>query len=631
MANQPEKLSDKQREKILAYVQPFITMNPGLGDHRSRLEHIDRLVERSYDTLAKKGCKDCNDRKEPDEENVTVPVVGPQIETITAQLAKIFLRTDPPVQMFASPSGSEIATQYNILYGQYSRKFQWRRNFLLCLHDAVKYNFCAAEVAWKSRAVRELKNQVSFSSGAMKSASAFEEGENIRYLHSYNIIWDGSVPVNEVSARGAYAGYIQKFTKIALYQFLRDEGIELTADEKKNLTTNIPADIAGYYTPEINSVPSNQKAPVSYDSLWEGRETKTSFTSTELYNVYTLYIRLIPADFDIMSEDGAEVNILKLVLIGDSFIASAKLLDNAHNLFPIIFGQTSETTLGLNSFTVAEELEPIQNTATKLYRTEIASARRMIADRAIYDPNLISEKDVNNASPTAKMKLRQSLSQSVPIQAAYYAIPYEDRAMGVRISQANQLLSFASPIAGTNPAMEGQFIKGNKTAGEFNTIMASAGDRVLMAAIFFDDQFLGPLRTILLADTLQYQNNIRVYNRDAGDFVDIDMAQLRDQPIDFEIAAGLIPADQMASLDFLQVIMQTLMSRPDLNMEFKSIEALCYLAETKGVKYLTRFLRSQEEKQQMQQQQMAQMAQQMQMQEQIKNQGNQDSQQNGGR
>lgn len=625
MANQAEKLTEKQQKQILAYVQPFITMNPGLGDHRARLEHIDRLVERSYDTLKKKGCKDCNDKKEPDEENVTVPVVGPQVETITAQLAKIFLRTDPPVQMFASPTGSEIATQYNILYGQYSRKFQWRRNFLLCIHDAVKYNFCAAEVAWKSRVVREVKNQVSFNSGAMKSASAFEEGENIRYLHSYNVLWDGSVPVNEVASRGAYAGYIQKFTKIALYQFLRDEGIELTAEEKKNLTTNIPADIAGYYTPDINTVPSNQKASVSYDSLWEGKEKKTSFTSTELYNVYTLYVRIIPADFDIMSEDGADINILKLVLIGDSFIASAKLLDNAHNLFPIIFGQTSETALGLNSFTVAEELEPVQNTATKLYRTEIASARRMIADRAIYDPTMISEKDVNNPSPTAKIKLRQSLSQSVQMQQAYYAIPYEDRALGVRISQANQLLSFASPIAGTNPAMEGQFIKGNKSAQEFNSIMASAGDRVLMAAIFFDDQFLGPLRTILLADTLQYQNNIRVYNRDAGEFIDIDMAQLRDQPIDFEIAAGLIPADQMASLDFLQVIMQTIMSMPELNQEFKSVEAICYLAETKGVKYLTRFMRSAQERQEMQQQQLQMMQAQAQIQEQARNQGGQNA------
>lgn len=605
MAVNYEKLSEEQEKRILGYVTPFITMNPGLNDHRARLESIDRLIERSYDTLKKKGCKECK-KEEPENENVTVPVIGPQLETITAQLAKIFLRTDPPVQMFASPSGSPIANQYNVLYGKYSRKFQWRRNLLLLLQDAVHYNFCAAEVSWKSRAVRELKAETSLTTGSMKSASAFEEGEAIKYLHSYNVIWDGSVPVNEVPHRGAYVGYIQQFTKIALYQFLKDEGIELTAEEKKNLKPTQSSGIAGYYKPEINEVTSNDSAPVSYDKMWEGKKNdKATFTSTELFNLYTLYIRIIPADFGIMSENATEINIMRLYLIGDSFIAGAKLLDNAHNLFPIIFGQIAESTLGLNSFTVAEELEPIQNTATKLYQTEIASARRMIADRAIYDPNLISEKDVNSPSPTAKIRLRQSLSQSVTIQSAYYPIPYEDRAMGARIGQANQLLSFASPIAGTNPAMEGQFIKGNKTAGEFNTIMASAGDRVLTSAIFFDDQFFGPLRTILLADTLQYQSNISVYSKDQGDFIDVDMAQLREQPIDFEIAAGLIPADEMASLDFFQVIMQTLMSRPDLNMEFKSIEALCYLAETKGVKYLTRFMRSAEEKQQMMQQQMA--------------------------
>lgn len=609
MPVQFEKLSEAQKGKLKTYIEPFITANAGLSDHRARLEMIDRLIERSYSPNKKEACRDNPSIPEPpEEENITVPVVGPQIKTISAQLVKIFLRTDPPLQMFGAPAGSPIANQYNIIYGKYSRAFQWRRNLIKAIQDATKYNFCAAEISWAERAVKSVQAGVNLNTGGMRTAAAFESGEAIRHLDPYNVIWDGSVPLNEVAQRGAYAGYIQRFTKIALYQYCRDAGIELTSDLKEEITKVSPNSYAGFFKPEINAVPSNDKAPATYDSIWDGdKKKKDTFTSTDQFDLHTLYLRIIPADFDILNESGADINILKLHVLNGQVILAAQILDNAHNLIPIVFGQTEDTSLGLNSFTIAEELDPIQNTATKLYRAEIASTRRMIADRAIYDSNLINEKDVNNPSPTAKIRLRRSLSQGVPIQSAYYPIPYEDRAMGVRLAQANQLLSLSSPIAGTNPAMEGQFIKGNKTAGEFNTIMASAGDRILLSAIFMDDQFFSPLRTILLSDTLQYQGSVRVFDKTAGDFIEIDMTQLREQPLDFEIAAGLIPAEDMASSEFLQVLIQTFMARPDLNMEFKPVDALCYLAEMKGVKYLSRFIRSDAEKQQMLQQQMAMM------------------------
>ena len=189
---------------------------------------------------------------------------------------------------------------------------------------------------------------------------------------------------------------------------------------------------------------------------------------------------------------------------------------------------------------------------------------------------------------------------------AYFPIPYEDRALGVRLQFANSLLGFASQITSANQTMQGQFVKGNKTAGEFNTTMAMAGDRLTQSAIFLDDQLFAPLRTILLSDTLQYQTNVRVFDKETGQFIDVDMTTLRDTPLDFDIAAGLIPAEEMASTEFFQVLLQTIMSVPDLNTEFKVTDAICYLAEMRGVKYLRRFQRSQQEMQQMAQEQMQQ-------------------------
>lgn len=612
-----------QKDRVLSYITPFVTTNSGLSSHRSRLEKIDRLIERSYDSLPSKD--NCRDKKIPmpaEEENITLPVVGPQLSTLAAQLTKIFLRTDPPVQMFAAPNASEIANQYNILYSRYSRKFQWRRNLLRCIRDAVNYNFCAAEVRWAARAVKTITSEVSTQTGQNKVTTSEEEGEQIKHINAYNVIWDGSVPLNEVSSRGAYAGYIEQHTRISLAQHFTDEGIKLSQADWKEITKYSETNTAfSYFLPKINEVEANESVEPSFDSIFDSKSSEVLRTATDKYNLITLYLRVIPMDFDIISEYGADVSILKVKLVGDNFIVKMEILDNQHNLIPIIFGQMDETSIGLNSFTTAEELAPIQNTATKLYNAEIASTRRLISDRALYDPHLISSSDVNNPSPTAKIPVKSSMHGSFALTQAYYPIPYEDRAMGVRINFANTLLGFSSQITSANQTMQGQFVKGNKSAGEFNTTMQMAGDRLIQSAIFLDDQFFGPLRTILLRDTLQYQSNIRVYDKEAAQFIDVDMATLRSNELDFDVAAGLLPANEMASLEFFQVLVQSIMARPDLSSDFKMMEAICYVAEMNGVKYLRRFLKSAEQKQQEQQAMMQQQLQMLQAKTQIESQG----------
>lgn len=601
------KYTEKQRELVMAYISPFLLSNSGLGSHRARLEKMDRLIERSFDGTDKKNCRDEKGKPTPEDENVTIPVVGPQLSTLSAQLTKIFLRTDPPIQMFSAPQASEIANQYNILYSKYSRKGQWRRNLLRCIRDAVNYNFCAAEVRWTAKAVKSRSIAVDTTTGMNKTTIANEEGETITHLNGYNVIWDGSVPLNEVTSRGAYAGYVKLHTRISLAQQFSDEGIELSQEQWKKIKAGAESARGfAYFLPKINNVEANDDVERTHDHIFDDK-APLKRTSTESYNLVTLYLRVIPMDFDMISEYAADVSILKVQIVNSEEIVSMEILDNHHNLFPIIFGQMDETSLGLNSFTTAEELAPIQNTATKLYNAEIASTRRMISDRAIYDPELISKDDVNSSSPTAKIPIRKSMHGSFPLSQAYHAIPYEDRALGVRLQYANNLLGFSSQITSANQTMQGQHVKGNKTADEFNTTMAAAGDRLIQSAIFFDDQFFGPLRTILLRDTLQYQNNIRLYDKNSGQFIDIDMTTLRDNELDFDIAAGLLPADEMASLSFMQTLIQTIMTQPELTQEFKSMDAICYLAEMNGVKYLRRFLKTEEEKMQAMQQQLAQM------------------------
>ena len=624
----PLKVSEASKEKLFTYIEPFLKVGANVSDHRARCEKIEKLKESSYKSTSlgnRRDCKDCPE--EPESENITVPIIGPQLSTVAAELTKIFLADDPPMQMMSAPAAQEISNQYNLLYSKYSRQFQWRRNLLLCIRDAVQYNVCAAEISWVQRVGREFSSQTSQDSTQVSTSSAFEFGEQIQHLNIYNVIWDGSVSLDKVPYEGAYVGYFRKFTRIALVQWLKNLGVTLSREQFIELQKNEGQALKDYYIPKINPVPQNDESAKStdLDTMFSGKpkESTPTQTSTAYHIAKVLYIRIIPAEFGIYSVDSDSIapEIYRIIIAGDEQILDIRQMTARHNMFPIVFGQIDESSIGLNTYTIAEELAPIQNAAEKLYQGDIAALRRFLSDRGVYDPSVIDSEQINNPSPTAKIPLKNSVRGSVKLSDAYFPIPFEDRAMGQRIQAANALIPFASEITSANTIMRGGFVKGNKTASEFNATMQGAGNRILQFAIFFDDQFFGPVRTILKSDTLQNQSQVSLFDPETGEFVEIDIAQLRENEVDFAIAAGLLPASQMVNTDFLQTFLQLTLSSPEFNQDYRAGDMAAYIASVQGVKYLKRFARTQEEKQQMMQQQLQMQQAQAQIESQAKSQG----------
>lgn len=602
-------LSPEQKKKILDYIEPFIRVTPSLSDHRARCEKIDKLIEHSVNSNSQDDCKD--EEKIPEEENITVPIIGPQLSTLSAELVKLFLSEDPPLQMVSAPKSEIISNQYNLLFSKYSRQFQWRRNLMLCIRDVVNYNICAAEVYWKRRLGKSFTQGLN-NAGQKATTEAFEFGEAIEHLNIYNVSWDASVPANMVPYEAAYAGYFKKFTRVALVQYLRNMGIDVSKALFDEIKKGEGEALSDYYIPKINPVSTPDTVPANDpDSMFDNSsKEKAPLTSTVEHVCKIFYFRIIPADFGLVStaDDVTEVAIYRVIIVNKGTLVDFRRMSFQHNMIPMTFGQIDETAIGLNTLTIAEELSPLQNTAEKLYKGDIASIRRMVADRGIYDPKYVEEDHINSPSPTAKIPIKKTYSGSIKLSDVYFPIPYEDRSIGSRIQIANGLMGFAAEITSANQIMRGGFVKGNKTAQEFQATMQSAGNRILAFAIFFDDQFLGPVRTIARSDLLQNQSNISIYDKATGEFVPIDVSQLQESQVDFDIAAGLLPAEALNSVDFLQTIFQVVMSNPQFNMEYDVMSMLSYIASIKGLRYLNRFARTEEEKKKIQDMQLQQLA-----------------------
>jgi hypothetical protein len=612
--NITDNISEESKKKLKMYANTFILPQGFLGNQRARYEKIDRLIVRSVNPFHKDSCVDeridssltADGKKIPDGENVSIPVVAPQLTTLISELAKIFLAEDPPLQMVTVPGLDEIANKYNLLYSKYAREFQWRRNLLLCFQDAVRYNVCAAEVGWINKKGRKPSAEIDSKTGFAKAQATITSGEQIKHLDIYNTYWDSSVIPSEVCTNGAYIGYVKAYTSINLAKFLSEESIILAKEEISNIfkrageistTTNL----IRYYEPDINNVGS-PKEVMTHDALFDGTD-KVIKTSTVQHEVNIIYVRILPVEFDIVDGlDSLTPQIYKLIIINNAHLVKVEQQTNIHDCFPIILGQLREDALKLNALTFSEEMEPIQNTATKLYQADLASSRRLIADRLVYNPRKINQSDIESTSPVTRIKTK---NHTGTLSDVIQQLPYSDPTLGLRISQANQLLPVAGQITGANQAMNGQFVKGNKTESEYQNVVGNAVSKIQLNAVFLDDQFFSPLRKILKSDTLQYQSNITVYDKNSGQQVAIDPTELRNNELEFDIAAGLLPAEQLLSTEFFQVLLQSVASNPQLAMEFKTMEAICYMASIKGVRYFKRFIKTDEEKLKEQEQRIA--------------------------
>ena len=619
-ANKVKNLADV---KLLNYVSSCLSTSQ-LATRRSRMEVVAKMLARKSDAPKHVvGCEDVAYSKP--EEEISLPITRSLVDTMHAQLVEIFLANNPPIKMFSAPTGDAIAAQYNNLFAEHSSRFKWRRNLLRVLLDAVHYNVGAAHICYV-----EQKSVIPRAQGLASDVGQVDTvlyaGEKIEHLNAYDIFWDEKVPVCDVHEKGAYVGYVQNISDIALHNLCANLNVlfpkrKLSTDLQNVIipqeNVNVPQITIKSYRPEISPFTPTKLDAVNALLSDIGVNTNLSIRGINTRSLITVYVRVIPGDFGYAGYADAQ-HILKLLIVDGTTLISVTTVSAMHGYFPIVITSFREdSTDNLETFT--EELNPLQNVASKLYNMEILSARRNISDRAIYDPKLVDEKHVNSSAVNAKIPLSP---RAVPgdINAAYRPIPYEDRAMGTRISTANALIPVGNSIAGLNQAAQGQFVKGNKSPSEFAETMQNMGARMRTLAINLDDTFFSVLREILKSDVLQYQQAVKVRDMRTGQQVSIDPAILRDNSLNFEIAAGLTTVKDGAGLDALQVGMQMFMANPQLAGNFKSAEAVAYMLRMMGFNDIDMFLKTEQEKQAEQQAALQQQAQQLQLAQQLQQQ-----------
>jgi len=526
--------------------------------------------------------------------NIVVPIIYPQVESAVTYQSSVFL-TGVPIFGWVAPPGQENeAQQFQAITEENQIRGGWIDQFMQVFRDGFKYNLAISSINWDRINTWAVETDPSFDAGRTgKPKQTVWQGNCFERWDPYNSFWDTRVRPTELYKSGEFAGTTKILSRVALKLFLDslpDGMVQNYGDAFKSGFGSAgvnSSQASSYYIPQINPDSLvNLSSTYTFDwTAWAGlSETQESAEGYKsLFEVTTLYARIIPTDFKLFRVPSPKtVQIWKFIVVNHQVVVYAERQTNVHANLPVFITQPNNDGLGYQTKSLADNAAPFQSVATALMNSVIASRRRAISDRMIYDPSLISEAHINNDSPTAKIPLRMG-GYGKPLEQAVYQIPFRDDQAGIALQEVSQMMSFADKINGQNPARQGQFVKGNKTLHEYADVMQNANGRDQMTALSLEVQLMTPVKEIIKANILQYQGTGEIYSSSLKQSVPIDPVALRASMVTFKISDGLVPTDKVISADELGTALQVIGSSPAIGAGYNVAPLFSYLMQTRNV------------------------------------------------
>ena len=603
----PYQVSTKQQEAIVKYVTNCVESLSTIWNLREQFLLRDLFYYREADrSIEQSRALQANRSGDPYKyQNMQVPIVMPQVESALAYLAGVFFTGTPIFGVVADPTNADEALQMESVISDNSTQYGWLRQLIMYLRDGLKYNFGALEVTWDRKRIYSLINDPAANLRQGTKDELFYEGNKFRRLDPYNTIWDKRVHPANVHSEGEFVGDTRVMSRVQLKQLILDLNPELTMNARQAFESGTPTitlngSDSWYYIPQINpmsflgSGAANGLATTNW-LAWamidgRGNAARDAIAYNNMYEVTTLYGKIIPQDFNLTVPRRNQPQIWKFILVNRKVLIYVERQTNAHNYLPVLVCQPNEDGLGYQSKSFLDNAVPFQSMSTSLWNAVIESKRRSVYDRIFYDPMRIRKEDIDRVSSVARIPVKQN-AYGKPVSEAIHVSPYREDGAAGDLQMAENINNMADIANGQNKVQRGQFQKGNKTRQEFVETMGGANSRQQLQALGLEYQVFTPLKEIVKLNIFQYQAQSSIYNVGAKQLVSVKPQDLRQKAIIFKTSDGLLPSDKLMSSELLQVFMQTIQTSPLMQAEFDIIGAFAYWCKTQGAQWFEDFRR----------------------------------------
>lgn len=590
-------LSDEQERALILYASSARGLLINQYSMRANMELIDRayMREENYteDQVRSKLLNRLGDKHKI--QDVTVPIIMPQVESALGYLTNVFLTGYPMFAVSSDPAQMDSALQMETIIAENAISARWSRELIMFFRDGLKYNLHALECAWERDVAAKITNSAAAPNGAKVDVDQLWQGNRIRRMDMYNTFFDPRVSPADIYKHGEFAGYVKLYSRIRMKELINTlygdipkktaiKAFESGPAPGGSTSTGTPFN---YYRPLINPYPTmvnNQFVDGFNWEAWFAGDASGKPSSIKYKNAYEvmfLYARILPSDFNLAVPRENTPQVWKLIIVNGQTVLFLERCSNAHNHIPIYFGQPIEDGLDYQTKSFASNVQDMQDISSALVNGYIASKRRLVGDRVLYDPSRIRAKEINSINPAAKIPVRNS-AYGRPLSEAVYQFPYRDEATNTMLQGAETVSRWADKINGQNAAQQGQFQKGNKTKFEYEDVMGHGNTHNQVMGISSETQIFTPLKECIKLNILQYQETTVLYNRDKTQAVTIKPEQLREAAIHFKVSDGMVPEELQMDTDEFQTALQTLGSSPAIAAGYNVAPLFTYVMKLRG-------------------------------------------------
>lgn len=595
--NTSMNIPKKSQDALLEFHRYTLRAIDKQYNFREQMRLIDRAYLREKDlSLEQIRAKRANQTGNTDRiQNITVPVIKPQVDAAVDYQAAVFLTDYPLFGVVSDPANIDAAKSFQAVIEENSVRKGWSRELLLFFNRMFRYNIAALECTWSKEVTAAVETDVTYKGGKEgKPNQIIWQGNVLKSWDMYNTYWDTRCLPYEIPTKGEFCGTTELMSKTALKTFISQLETKLLANiipafQSPTLLGAASGEAYSYYLPELNPdafVDNIDRLGENWDAycgfvkpVYNGKQ---EIYYRNLYEVTTEYVRIMPAEFGLQVPAPNTPQIWKLIWVNHQVLIFAERQTNAHEKIPVFFAQPSEDGLGYQSKSLAKDAEPFQDVASALMNSILAARRRAISDRVLYDPSRIAEQHINNPNPSAKIPVRPA-AYGKPVGESVFPFPFRDDQAGLAMQEIQQIVQFGNVLNGQNPARMGQFVKGNKTDGQWDTVMSNATSKDQRTALLLEAQVFTPLKEVLKLNILQYQQPGTIYSPSQSQNIAVDPLQLRQAVLNFKVTDGLTPKEKVISSEALKVAMQVIGSSPQLAQGYNVAPLFSYIMKVENV------------------------------------------------
>lgn len=615
------RMSKESHDILVAYIHGLVEQQLHFSSFFTRLENIDinyYLFKRQLTQTSdgKDNSFSLGHLEERMESIIETPVAVSQVDSIVSYFTDLYLSGYPTFGVVAPVAYQAEGEALEAIIDSHAIRGRWGREIILAFYDAAKYNLCGLGIEWAALPKLSIDNNLTEVSGEAKVTLGSDYINRIKSYDLYNAFWDYSKAPSQVAEYGEYIGYHEVVNATELKTesiILADSLAAYNLREAFNSTYYSGANDSRWF--KERPIVTNALVPPSQHINWLeyannirprlANESRINYAKAYLKT--TVYIRIIPSEFKLAVPASNTPQVYKVILINGQHIIHIKRLNLPFNMLPIMLAQLTEDGFAYQTKSVVENAMPWQDATTELLNIRLASARRALSDRAIYNPDVLSPRDVNTKSPAAKIPMIKGLRGALAdAGAAYKQIPFDDSGTASAISDMNSLLTLNEYLYGINSSRQGVFKKGNRTLGEYQDVQASSDSRTRVMALRLESQLFIPLKYHIKANILQFASPESFVKQDSNQLIEVDIAKLREAILDFKISDGLTPKSKIIPPEALISFIQFLASDPELGLDFDKIKAWAQIMSLSGVPNLKQYEYTDEQKMAKRQQQAAQ-------------------------